>query len=216
MIKSCSFLVLGLLLPVLAPATELTELGQGLSYLRISSLAASDAALREAVSGAGPLVLDLRYTTGSDDALASLRAALTGHPATAPLFILISPATSPAIAQAITASPAAVLTLGLAGSRPTPKVVVQSDPATDRRAYDALANGTPVATLISGKIEKEHFDEATLVKEFKNGNPDAEPPPAPDPTAPKANDPAPKDTPLVDRVLQRAVHLHRAMIALRR
>ena len=216
MIKSCPFLVLGLLLPVLAPATELTDLGQGLSYLRIGSLAASDAALREAVSGTGPLVLDLRYTTGSDDALASLRAALTGHPATAPLFILISPATSPAIAQAITASPAAVLTLGLAGSRPTPKVVVQSDPATDRRAYDALATGTPVATLISGKIEKEHFDEATLVKEFKNGNPDAEPPPTPDPTAPKANDTAPKDTPLVDHVLQRAVHLHRAMIALRR
>lgn len=216
MIKFCPFLVLGLLLPVLAPATELTDLGQGLSYLRIGSLAASDAALREAVSGTGPLVLDLRYTTGSDDALASLRAALTGHPATAPLFILISPATSPAIAQAITASPAAVLTLGLAGSRPTPKVVVQSDPATDRRAYDALATGTPVATLISGKIEKEHFDEATLVKEFKNGNPDAEPPPAPDPTAPKANDTAPKDTPLVDHVLQRAVHLHRAMIALRR
>ena len=216
MIKSCPFLVLGLLLPVLAPATELTDLGQGLSYLRIGSLAASDAALREAVSGTGPLVLDLRYTTGSDDALATLRAALTGHPATAPLFILISPATSPAIAQAITASPAAVLTLGLAGSRPTPKVVVQSDPATDRRAYDALATGTPVATLISGKIEKEHFDEATLVKEFKNGNPDAEPPPTPDPTAPKANDTAPKDTPLEDHVLQRAVHLHRAMIALRR
>lgn len=216
MIKSCSFLFLGLLLSVLAPATELTDLGQGLSYLRISSLAECDAALRQAVPDAGTLVLDLRYTTGGDDALASLRAALTGHSATAPLFILVSPATPPAIAQAITASPAAVFTLGLAGSRPAPKVVVQTDPATDRRAYDALAAGTPVATLISGKIEKEHFDEATLVQEFKNGNPAAEPPPAPDPTAPKANDPAPKDTPLVDRVLQRAVHLHRAMIALRR
>ena len=50
------FSVLGLL----SPGTELTDLGRGLAYLRIHSLAESEAALHKAVPGAGALVLDLR------------------------------------------------------------------------------------------------------------------------------------------------------------
>ena len=76
--------------------------------------------------------------------------------------------------------------------------------------------GTPVETLISGKIEKDRYDEATLVQEFKNGNPEAAPPQPPDPTAAKATDAPAKPPVLVDRVLQRAVHLHAARLALRR
>ncbi|HKB56286.1 MAG TPA: hypothetical protein VKC51_01740, partial [Lacunisphaera sp.] len=115
-----------------------------------------------------------------------------------------------------TVAQSSALTLGASGSLPAPKVIVQADAATDRRAYDALETGTPLATLISGKIEKERFDEATLVKEFKNGNPDAEPPPLPDPAAPKLATALGKTVPLIDGVLQRAVHLHRALLALRR
>ncbi|MSU45657.1 MAG: hypothetical protein EXS42_00655 [Lacunisphaera sp.] len=94
--------------------------------------------------------------------------------------------------------------------------MVQTAAAADRRAYDALETGTPLATLISGKVEKDRFDEATLVKEFKNGNPDASPPPLPDPTALKSAAAPEKLVPLTDRVLQRAVHLHRAGLVLRR
>lgn len=108
------------------------------------------------------------------------------------------------------------LTLGAPGSAPAPNVVVQTAAAADRRAYDALETGTPLATLISGKVEKDRFDEATLVKEFKNGNPDASPPPLPDPTALKSAAAPEKLVPLTDRVLQRAVHLHRAGLVLRR
>jgi hypothetical protein len=196
-------------------ATELTDLGQGLSYLRVHSLADSEKALRSAVPGTGALVLDLRYATASDESVDSLRAALTGHSAGAPLFVLVSPATPSGVAQAITQSGVSAFTLGSAGSQPSPKVVVKTDAETDRRAYDALDAGAPLGALISGKIEKERFDEATLVKEFKNGNPDAEPPPGPDPTAPKPANGPEKPAPLVDRVLQRAVHLHRALVALR-
>ena len=201
-----------LLIPSL-PATELTNLGSGLAYLRIHSVAESDAALHKAVPGTGALVLDLRYATASDDSAAALQAALAGHAAGAPLFILVSPATPTALAAVIRTSPA--LTLGILGSVPAPKVVVQADAATDRRAYDALDAGMALEKLISGKLEKERFDEATLVHEFKNGNPDAEPPPPPDPTAPKP--PGTPETPalLTDRVLQRALHLHRALLALK-
>ena len=201
-------LLLFLVLSVLARATELTNLGQGLAYLGVPSLAGSEKALRAAVPGTGALVLDLRQVKANDDSLDALRAALGGHAAGTPWFVLVSPATPPAIAEVLAKSTA--LTLGVAGSQPAPKVVVKTDADTDRRACEALAAGTPVETLISGKIEKDRFDEATLVHEFKNGNPDASPPAPPDSTAEKPAKPAP----LVDRVLQRAVQLHHALLAL--
>jgi hypothetical protein len=198
----------------LARGTELTDLGAGLAYLRIPTLTESAAALRKAVPGAGALVLDLRYVATSEESTDDLRIALADRPGTAPLFILVSPSTPSGVAQAVGAAPASALTLGLAGSRPAPQVVVQTDPASDRRAYEALAAGVAPATLISGKIEKERFDEATLMQEFNDGNPDTEPPSAPDPTATKEQVGAAPAAPLVDRVLQRAVHLHQALIAL--
>ena len=215
--------------PAVSAVERLTDLGQGLSYLRIRSLADSEGALHKIVPGTTALVLDLRQATASDESAAALQSVLAGRPANAPLFILVSPMTPPAVARAIDSS----LTLGAPGSSPTPRVVVQTDAATDRRAYDALDAGTSLTALISGKIEKERFDEAALVEEFKNGNHDAEPPalsrvegpPGPDPTAPmpattgKEKTPPPAVSPaerLTDRVLQRAVHLHRALLALRR
>ena len=202
--------------PAASPVERLTDLGQGLSYLRVHSLADSAAALRQAVPGAGALVLDLRYVTATDESAAALRTVLSGRPATAPLFILVSPGLPASVVQVLE-NTRGVFTLGIVGSKPEPRVIVKSDAATDRRAYDALDAGTPLDRLISGKVEKERFDEATLVKEFKNGNPDAEPPPAPDPTAPKKAGDTPEKSPaLADRVLQRAVHLHHGLLALRR
>lgn len=204
--------ILFLILCSPSSGTELTDLGQGLAYLRIHSVAESENALRQAVPGAGALVLDLRYATAGDESAAILKSVLAGHPVNPPLIVLVSPATPPALAPAV----ASALTLGAPGSVPAPTVVVQTDATTDRRAYDALDTGTPLEQLISGKIEKERFDEATLVHEFKNGNPDAAPAPLPDPTAPRPAGAPEKPAPLVDRVLQRAVHLHRALLALRR
>jgi len=208
-------IILFSVLCLLSSGTELTDLGQGLSYLRLHSVADSEAALRKAVPGAGALVLDLRYATANEASAAALQSALAARPANVPLFILVSPATPPALGPVISGSPA--LTLGAKGSLPAPKVVVQIDATADRRAYDALDAGTALAQLISGKIEKERFDEATLVQEFKNGNPDAAPVPPPDPTAAKPAGAAEKELPVppVDRVLQRAVHLHRALLALK-
>jgi hypothetical protein len=199
-----------LLLVLGAKAAELTDLGQGLSYLRVHALA-------EAVKAAatpGALIVDLRYATADEASAAALKSALAGRPANAPIFILVSPATPGVLAPVISQSPAH--TLGLAGSSPAPQVAVKTDAATDRRAYEAFEDGVPLEKLISGKIEKDRFDEATLVQEFKNGNPEAEPPPTPDPTTPKPEGELAKPAVLTDRVLQRAVHLHHALLALRR
>jgi hypothetical protein len=217
----------------LSAATELTDLGQGLAYLRIHSVADSEAALRKAIPGTGALVLDLRYATANDTSAAMLKTALAGRSTGALLLVLVSPATPVALAPVLSAPPA--LTLGAPGSVPPPKVVVQTEVAADRRAYDALDAGTEISKLVTGKIEKDRFDEATLVKEFKNGHDTDSPggrpeqtPAGPQPgtgpatppiTGPLGAEDTPKETPAVaptDRVLQRAIHLHRAMLALRR
>jgi len=207
-----------LLAPRSLPAAEVTDLGQGLSYLRVHALADAGPGLPSALAAPTTAVIDLRRATADEASLAALRDGLAvRNPAAARMFILVGPDTPAAVADIVGHSSA--LTLGIAGSQPAPKVTVQVDAATDRRAYDALETGTPVAALISGKIEKERYDEASLVQDFKSGNVDASPPPAPDPTAAKPADAkaaATPPAPLVDRVLQRAVHLHRALLALRK
>jgi hypothetical protein len=125
---------------------------------------------------------------------------------------LVSPETPTALAAALAAPPRGVLTLGIEGSRPTPQVVVAQPADVDRRAYDAAEGGMTLESLIAGKIEKERYDEASLLREFARGVSDPAPPPAPDPTTAPAAARAPV---LTDRVLQRALHLHQALQALR-
>lgn len=194
-----------LLIASLARAAAPVDLGSGQAYVRVQALAD----LGNLPSGA--LVLDLRYPTVGEDAAGELRAWLAARPRSAELFVLVSPMTPPPVAAVVAQS--GVVTLGAPGSLPAPKVLVQTEPAIDRRAYDAADAGTPIAKLISGKVAKERYDEASLVADFNNGDRDAEPPAGPDPTAEK--DERAKEPPLVDRVLQRAADLHRALQALR-
>ena len=184
-------------------ATELTDLGQGLGYLRVHSL---DTALKP-LAGTNPIVLDLRHTTATPESVAQFSAALAARPADSRLLVLVGPDTPALLAPALKGP---VVTLGLKHSHPAPQVVVQQSAADDRRAYDALEAGTALADLISGKVEKDRYDEATLVQEFKGGNHEARPPEA------GAGGTAPAPARLTDRVLQRAVHLHRALLALKR
>ena len=207
-------LFLALVLTELARAAppEPIDLGANLAYLHIKSLADAAPLLSTAQSAQRPLVLDLRYATSEAAALSVFQTALARHPA--PLFILFSTATPQEIIAVVKQSAGAIITLSVAGAAAPAQIQVKADPAADRLAYEALGQGTLPAILVTGKIEKERFDEATLVQEFKNGNPDAEPPPLPDPTRPKLNEAAPVKAPLIDRVLQRAIQLHRALLAL--
>jgi hypothetical protein len=201
-------LVLGSRFAIPGMAAGPVALDQGLTYLRISSLTQSARELDAALLQPAPLVLDLRYTADEPDAANVLRV-LNRQPRKPALYVLVSPATPKALGEILATAATPVTLLGIKGSRPEPAVVVAQSAADDRRAYDALAAGTPLAELISGKVEKDRFDEASLVTEFKNGNHDAHPPETP------AGGKAAPAAPLVDRVLQRAAHLHRALLALK-
>jgi len=197
-------LVCGLwLLPVRSLAAEVSDLGEGLAYLRVSTIEEAFKSL----AGNSSLVLDLRQTSSPPEMIARLGEVLGKRIPGTPLFVLVSPDTPPALARAWQGKG---VTLGVTGCRPAPQVPVAQSTEEDRRACAALAAGTPLTELITGKVEKDRYDEATLVQEFKGGNHDAKPPAA---TASK-----PGATPgrLTDRVLQRAVHLHRALQALKK
>ena len=211
--KTFSFLVLLLVLPAWACTAEPIDLGQGLTYLRINSLTKSAADLNAALLRPAALVLDLRYTV-DEPAAADILRVLNSQPAKPTLYVLVSRATPASVAGILTSTSARLVTLGVKDSRPAAQVVVEQTPEADRAAYAAYDSGTDLAHLISGKIEKDRFDEATLVHEFKSGNHDAKPPEAA--PAPGKDAPAAPAAPLIDRVLQRAVHLHHALLALKR
>lgn len=193
-----------------ARAAEPVELASDLTYLRVHSLVLERETLTATMLKSRALVLDLRYPLDERDAGETLRQELASHPAKPRLYILVSPATPVPVVGAIAGSSVKFVTLGVKGSKPEPQVAVLQTAEDDRRAYDAHTAGTSLADLISGKLDKERFDEASLVLDFKNGLTDDRPGVPP---AVKSG-----DTParLTDRVLQRALHLHRALQALKR
>lgn len=193
-----------------AIASELHDLGEGLGYLRVHRVADAQDLLARTLPRGTALVIDLRYTTASDDDATAFGGVLARRSGGAPLLVLVSQQTPAALTPVLLKTPA--VTLGVAESLPVPTVVVAQTADADRRAYDAFDGGMTLEALITGKIEKERFDEASLVKEFEHGNPNAAPPAEPD-----LAKPTPEKAPvLTDRVLQRAVHLHRALGALKR
>jgi hypothetical protein len=202
-----------------APITR--NLGQGLTFHRVHQLPADlpvDADARRT-----PCVLDLRYVTGGDDEASALAAWLKSHATTkAPVFILANAATSAALRAAITVVPpraagASVLLVGATTADFAPDIAVTVSAEAERRAYDALERGVATDSLLSENSDKPRNDEASLAKERV-----PEPIAAPDlPASPPSagpNDAAkPKPPmPIIDPVLQRAVQVHRAMLALKK
>ena len=206
--------LLGFALALRAFATpEVVELGDGLGYVRVRALSTVAETLHATLPQGRALVLDLRFAQASVEDPAALGSLLATRRGPGPLYILVSPQTPESFRVPLSRLPAGALTLGILDSKPSPRLVIDQPPEADRRAYEALDAGQPLESLLSGKIEKERFDEATLVKEFENGNPYAEPPPSPDPAAAKPAES--KEPAATDRVLQRAIHLHRALAALK-
>jgi hypothetical protein len=96
-------------------------------------------------------------------------------------------------------------------------------PSVERRAYDALEKGASIDSLISAPVVKERNDEERLDQEhLEDSAPPDQARDAPKSetadSAPDAGQPAmpPAPPPLIDPVLQRAVQLHRALVALKR
>lgn len=208
-----SFLFPIIFLSLLRPSTAaplVLDLGQGLAYHRAHALPADLPSSSPAKPR--PLVLDLRYAAGDADAGTALAAWLKFHAAPrSPIFLLANAATSPALRAAFAArdDAAGLVVLGVGSAEFTPDIALPVDPAEERRAYDALETGTALAALIAPPLEKPRYDEAKLVA---GRLPARAPPPDLEPAAPAPSAPPP----LIDAVLQRAVHLHRALLALKR
>lgn len=206
-----------------APAAPL-DLGRNLTYVRMHRLP-DDAAILAVAWNAPALIVDLRHPAG--DPAHALPADLPSRPRTAPLFVLAGPDTPLDLLATLRDRAPALITVGLAGPGLTPDIALPVNPEADRRAYDALDAGASVDSLISENIAKHRFDEAALARDHNNGaaegggpgsdgegqkanRPAAAPPPATSEVRPA---PAAPEVQLKDAVLQRAVQLHRALLA---
>ncbi len=200
-----------------APANEKVatadplDLGRGLRYLRLGPGAADEPELAAALA-APALVLDLRMASDDPALLARLRKSVAGRDATRPLFVLLGPDTPATVRAAVPAAPG-VLTLAARDAGFPTSVAIAVDPARDRAAAEALAAGRPPRELIEEKVAKTRYDEQHLAQNHANGRRDGAAPAAP---APAAADTKPAELPLQDTLLQRAVFIHRALLALGR
>lgn len=210
-------LLFALLISVLtATAAPLErDLGQGLIYYRVHQLP-SDLPATPAKKGQA-IIIDLRYAKGDDSCATALDAWLKFHAsATAPVFLLVNATTAPELTLAFAqrSSAAGLLAIGTPSPNFSPDIVVNTTPETERRAYDALEHGSDAAALLTDKPVKPRHDEAELARlrqiPATDTSVDDDPPPPAKPTPP-----APPPS-LIDSALQRAVQMHRALLALRK
>jgi hypothetical protein len=200
------------------PAADTSALGQGLDYLRARTVPGDLSPERAA--GRGPLVLDLRFATvGANDGFSLANWLGTRARANAPVLVLFNAGTQPALIEALAPGylPANVITLGPADTGIPADIVVPVDAAADRTAYDAYTQGTALSALISPATDKQRFDEAELIRRDA-AEAAAKSAPAPAPTGRNGSRGrgSSRETPVVDLLLQRAVQLHRSLLALGR
>lgn len=217
---SFSFLFLLIFLPVAtaahaAPFTR--DLGEGLVYHRVTNLPA-DLPTAEAVRKQ-PCVLDLRFVRGDAAAGTALDAWLKFRATSrTPVLLLINGETAASVLAPLAArlpSPGLVV-IGTASPGLTPDLALKLAPAEERLAYEALAAGATVESVLNDSPEKIRDDEALLAKEHR-GRPTPALPLSDDaPDAPPSATPTQLVAPPIDSALQRAVHLHRALKALKK
>lgn len=185
------------------------DLGQGLKLYRVHALPAD---LPPNPSGEGrvpPCVVDVRYVRADEDAATALQAWLRFRAKPrSPVFVLANAETSLPLLRALSERElgGGIVLIGVPSRNLQPDIVVRTTAENERRAYDALEKGTPVTALLTDNPDKVRNDEASLSRDrLAEASADA----AADADAPKGEVP-------IDATLQRAVHLHRALLALRK
>ncbi|MBS0632237.1 MAG: hypothetical protein JSS11_10010 [Verrucomicrobia bacterium] len=213
-------LVLFLLLAVSAHAALLErDLGLGLVYYRVHQLPADlppEAAPAGAVKKPRAVVLDLRYSTANAAGVFALDTWLKAHAgAASPVILLLNRATPRAVTRMLAARDSATGLVAIGTPSPDfdPDIQLPAAPEAERAAYDALEHGTAIDALLNDAPEKIRHDEAELAESRRSPAPVSD---DSDDYAPPAPEPAPAAPRLIDRPLQRAVQLHRALLALRK
>lgn len=197
--------VLGTVLPTRAATGaggQDFDLGEGLVYRRVRELPAG----LPAWPAPRPCVIDVRYVVADAQAAGAFAAWLTFHASPrVPVFVLANAETGGALRAALAGGDTrrAFLVVGLAGLSFQPDLAVRGSADEERRAYDAWDQGVAPAALLAEHPDKIRHDEASLT---------AEPPPVPEPPAAGEARPAPP----IDVALRRAVHVFRALQALKK
>lgn len=184
------------------------DIGHGLVYVRVHELPADLPA--KPVGRVPPCVVDLRYVRADEEAATAFVAwakfRATPH---APVFVLANSATSAALRQRLAREPhsAGIVVLGLPARGFEPDIEVKTTGEDERRAYDAFEHGTAIAKLLADNPDKVRNDEASLSKDR-----------VAEASAEAADDvlTGKHENPPIDATLQRAVHLHRALVALKK
>lgn len=182
------------------------ELGERLLYHRAVDLPAD---LPPAPKGRKqPIVLDLRYAQGDEAAAIATQAWLKFYAsARTPVFVLANADTSGELRRVLAALRRApgIVIVGRASRSLEPDVPIKTTADAERQAYDALAAGAPVAALVIDHPDKVRNDEASLSRDRLA-----------EAAADSVEETKSKPPPPIDVALQRAVHLHRALVALRK
>ena len=197
------------------------DLGHNLAYHRAHTLPDD---LPAATAKAQPLVLDLRFTIAGDGAAQALAIWLRSHATRAtPVIVLVNAETPRALHPVFAAltSQTGLLTIGSPASGFIPDISLAIPLEAERRAYQALEQGVSLETLLRENTDKPRRDEAAIMRE--RDNPPEEIPEEELTDEELTENPASaKETktaappPLIDKALQRAVQLHRALLALKR
>jgi hypothetical protein len=155
-----------------------------------------------------PCILDLRYVSADAEEAAAFSSWLKSRatPRT-PVFVLANAAASLPLVKvlAVHERGTGIVVVGIERAPFRPDVAVKASEDDERRAYDALEKGVALSALLTDHPNKVRNDEASLSKDrLAEASADAAVP---------ASKEAP---PPIDATLQRAVHLHRALVALRK
>ena len=204
------------------PADRTHDLGQGLAYLRPATTEKSDTLSLLKTPATGSVVLDLRYFSSGENADAWLAAIKAFAAPKRICIVLVSPETSPALLSGLVGGLPGCITVGRNSPALGVNISVDTTAETDHQAWESIGQGKELAKLLTENADKPRYDEAVLAKEYAdevNGNA----PPSAD--GADASSPAVKTkptkglippAPLIDAVLQRAVHIHRGLLALRK
>lgn len=185
------------------------DLGQGLKYFRLKQLP-GDLPAQSEISPITPVVVDVRYLPAEPEEAATLDAWLRFRASPkAPVFLLANSDTSPALLRLLSQrEPGTGMVVIAARSRQLePDISVPVSRENEQRAYAALAEGVPVTVLLTDNPDKVRNDEASLSRDRL-----AESSAESTSSEPAAKGPRPP----LDVALQRAVHLHRALLALKK
>ena len=185
------------------------ELGAGLTYFRVRELPADLPA--KPAGRVGACVIDLRYVHADEDAAKAFMAWLKSRASSrSPVFVLANADTAAALRSPLAEHErgTGIAVVGIATRQFRPDVAVAGTAQNERKAYDALAQGVATTVLLTDNPDKVRNDEASLSKDrVAEASADA----AEDALAGKKGTPPP-----IDVTLQRAVHLHRALVALKK